>query len=101
MPLESEGRNVTCRVGLAAGAEKYRAAMADDRKIGRTIGGQFQTVSSRFFAFRDESTVFGDAPAEPVFKPLQRDFRAVAGEGIEPPTRFYCVFGGHNWSITL
>jgi hypothetical protein len=59
--------------------------------IGRTIGGQIHTVSSRFFAFRDESAFFGDPSAEPLFKPLQRDFRVVAGEGIEPPTRGFSV----------
>jgi hypothetical protein len=68
---------------------------------GRTIGGQIQTVSSRFFAFRDEPTLLSLSAAESLFKPLQRGFGVVAGEGIEPPTRFYCVFGGHNWSITL
>jgi hypothetical protein len=52
---------------------------------GRTIGGQIQTVFSCFFAFRDESRFSSDPPADPLFKPLHRDFRVVAGEGIERP----------------
>lgn len=48
--------------------------------IGRIVGGQIQAVSSRFFAFRDGSEIFGDPPAELLFKPLQRDFQWLGRE---------------------
>jgi hypothetical protein len=70
--------------------------MADDQEVGRTIGGQIRTVSSRFFVFRDGSVISENLSEDPLLKPLQQHSRDMAGEGIEPPTRGFSVLCSAN-----
>ena len=67
-----------------------------DQLSGGQLADKFRPFLVASLRFVTNRRFLASRPPIHLFRPLQRDFRAVAGEGIEPPTRGFSVLCSAN-----